>query len=439
MESHRIEYKSILTDDIEREVVGFLNANGGELIVGADKDGKIVGLENADYVSLALADRLKNNIAPATLGLFEIVFKREGNKDYLHVTVASGYEKPYHLKKFGMTPKGCFIRVGSQTSPMTQDMIDSLYARRVSTISKALPSRQNLTFTQLKLLYESKGFNVEGEYFLRNLDFYTEDGKFNYLAYLMSDENATMMRVVRYAGKDKVIIRSKTELGGCCLLKSAFNILEALNLYNETAVEITYPKRIETRLVHERALREAVLNAIIHNDYINGTEPVVEFYDDRVEVVSSGGLPYGLSKEEFFAGKSLPRNRELVRIFSDMELAEKLGSGMQRILGAYSQDVFEITNNFITVKFMYDKKALDHLTQNGVVNEGVNEGVKMSEIDIAVLNAIKNNPYVVTKDLAKNVGKSVATIERSLQKLKNHNYISRVGSAKKGHWKAHSL
>ena len=99
-------------------------------------------------------------------------------------------------------------------------------------------------------------------------------------------------------------------------------------------------QRKEYKLIDEDALREAFLNAIIHNDYINGAYPVVEVYDDRIEIVSSGGLPVGLSKGEFFEGRSLPRNKELMRVFSDLELCEQLGSGTRKILKHYSKEVF---------------------------------------------------------------------------------------------------
>ncbi len=171
METANREYKSRLTDDIEREVVGFLNVTGGELFVGLDDNGAVVGLDNVDGDALALADRLKNNIAPSVMGLFTIDLKERGGKRYIIVTVAGGFEKPYYLKKYGMTAKGCFTRIGSQTSPMIQSRIDEMYSHRIpNTLQRVVSPRQHLTFSQLKIYYQEKGFEV-GEYFLEILIF----------------------------------------------------------------------------------------------------------------------------------------------------------------------------------------------------------------------------------------------------------------------------
>ena len=94
------------------------------------------------------------------------------------------------------------------------------------------------------------------------------------------------------------------------------------------AVKINYPKRVEKYLIDKTALREAVINAIVHNDYVRGGSPLFEIYDDRINIVSYGGLVGGLTEEEFFSGCSMPRNRELMRVFRDMELVENFGSGM---------------------------------------------------------------------------------------------------------------
>ncbi|MDR1939863.1 MAG: putative DNA binding domain-containing protein [Clostridiales bacterium] len=409
IETDNREYKRELPDDLEKAVTAFLNASGSELYIGFDDDGTVCGLDNYDAEARKFIDRVKNNITPSAMGLFTVTPKKDENdKVYLVAKIAGGSEKPYFITKYGMSSKGCFLRVGTQASPMTQAMIDGLYARRsLHTLHNVVSPRQNLTFRQLKIYYEEKGYTADGERLLQNLDFYTEDGKFNYVAYLMADENGISIKMVQYAGKDKVTIVRKTECGYCSLIKAAYTMLDALNIYNQTAVEITYPSRVETRLVEPIALREAVLNSIIHNDFIRGAFPVVEFYSDRVEITSSGGLPLGLTREAFFKGKSLPRNREIMRIFSNMELSEQLGSGMHRIMQYYKPEDFIIDDTFITARFMYNEHALavlngrsDTEKSDGESSEKVrrkfgenSEKVrrKSGEVCRAYKNATKNN------------------------------------------------
>lgn len=317
-EDEKTELKRILNDAFEKEVDAFLNTLGGQILIGIEDDGTVCGVENADQVALSIADRIRNNILPSAMGLFTVEIRQEEMRSYLVVTVAGGLERPYYLKKYGMTPNGCYTRIGTQASPMTQNMIDGFFSRRIlNTLHNVVSPNQELTFTQLKIYYQEKGYDATGNYFLKNLDLFTEDEKYNYAAYLMADHNGTSIKVARFRGTEKLDIVERNEFGRCCLIKSALNVLERLNVANTTVVRVGgKAQRKEIRLIDPAALREAVLNAIIHNDYINGAYPVFEIYDDRIEIISSGGLPVGLSEKEFFAGRSLPRNKELMRIFS---------------------------------------------------------------------------------------------------------------------------
>jgi predicted HTH transcriptional regulator len=265
IESNRIEYKRILNDKLEKEVVGFLNYHeGGIIYIGVDDDGSAVGLEGIDCVQLKVADRLKNNILPSTLGLFDVIPEEKDGKDILKIIISSGTEKPYYIKSFGMAPAGCYIRVGSATHPMTTDMIDDLYSRRVRNSLNRIPSpRQDLTFAQLKIFYEENGFKLN-EQFAKTLELLTDDGKYNYNAYLLADNNGLSMKVAKYSGIDKVDLVENAEFGYCSIIKATNNILNKLDIENITKTKITSKQRIEKRLVESVSLREAVINAIVH-------------------------------------------------------------------------------------------------------------------------------------------------------------------------------
>jgi ATP-dependent DNA helicase RecG len=433
MESNSVEYKRELSDDFEKEIVAFLNTGGGELFIGLSNDGTICGVDNSDKLSLSIIDRIKNNILPAALGLFNVEVKKEGELSYIRIIVAQGLENPYYLKKYGMSEKGSYIRIGSQSSPMNHKLINQLNSQRVAhTLSNVVSPNQYLTFTQLKIYYAEKGFDASSEFFLKNLGLYTEDGKYNYVAYLMSDNNGNSVKVAKFGGTEKYDILERNEYGRGCLIKSAYQVLDKLNVANTTVVRVGgSAARREFNLVDKDAMREAVLNAIIHNDYINGSYPQFEIYDDRLEIVSTGGLPIGLPEDEFFRGRSHPRNRELMRIFSDMELCEQLGSGMKKILKTYPKDIFEISDNFISVTFPYNKEALSVLTEhkNGGVNGGVNYLSKNAKV---VLDIIKEDGSITQQEMAKESKVSIRTVQRALKELKDKNIIVREGSAKTG-------
>ena len=158
-ESDRVEFKRELTDKLEREIVAFLNnREGGVLYIGLDDNARPVGLENADELQLKIADKIKNNIMPSTLGLFDIVTEFMEDKPVIKVIVSSGLEKPYYIRSKGMSPSGCYMRIGTSTQPMTTSVIDEFYSRRIHTTLRNVPApRQDLSFAQLKIYYQVCG------------------------------------------------------------------------------------------------------------------------------------------------------------------------------------------------------------------------------------------------------------------------------------------
>lgn len=126
---------------------------------------------------------------------------------------------PHYIKKKGMSPNGCFIRVGTSAQPMTTEQIDSLYSKRTRVSLRNIVSpRQKLTFEQLQIYYQSKGLSLNDK-FAESLDMLTEDGKYNFIAYLLSDDNGMSYRVAKYAGKDKVELIENEEYGYCSIIK----------------------------------------------------------------------------------------------------------------------------------------------------------------------------------------------------------------------------
>ncbi|MBQ2625022.1 MAG: putative DNA binding domain-containing protein [Kiritimatiellae bacterium] len=363
-ETDRIEYKRELSPDIdlEEEAVAFLNRReGGILYIGIDKAGNPVGVKDIDGDILKIKDRLRNNILPSAMGLFDVTADVIGGAKVIKVFFAGGSEKPYYLKRYGMTPKGCFIRVGTACEPMPEAMIEDLFARRVrNSIGRIRSVRQDLTFEQLRIYYQEHGFKLNDN-FARTLELLTDDGAYNYAAYLLADENANSIKVAKYAGRDRVELVANNEYGMTSLVTATKRVIERLKVENTVRTRKTALERIDTPLWDERAVREAVINAIVHNDYTREVPPKVELFSDHLEITSFGRLPEGLTKDDFFAGVSIPRNKELMRIFRDLELVESLGSGMGYIMQKYGRDNFIFLDNFIRMTVPYITKDREGL------------------------------------------------------------------------------
>jgi len=213
-ETNRIEYKQQLTDDLEKEAIAFLNYHeGGIIYIGIHKSGTVLGVSDIDSDMLKIKDRLKNNIMPSCMGLFDVAVENIESKDVIKITLASGTEKPYYIKKLGMSEKGTFIRVGTAAEPMPVRMIETLFAKRTrNSIGKIKSPNQNLTFEQLKIYYEGAS-KILNQQFASNLELFAEDEQYNYVAYLLADINGTSIKVAKYNGLDRVDLTENNEYG----------------------------------------------------------------------------------------------------------------------------------------------------------------------------------------------------------------------------------
>lgn len=261
-----------------------------------------------------------------------------------------------------MTEKGCFIRTGTAAEPMPQAMIEKLFATRTrNSLGKIRSNRQDLTFEQIRIYYEEKGFTLT-KHLAKNLELLTEDSKLNYVAYLLADENGTSIKVAKYSGTDRVDLIENNEYGYCSLVKATKSVIDKLELENKTISRITSKERIDKRLWNAVVLREAIINAIIHNDYTREIPPKFEIFSDRLEITSYGGLFDVMTREDFFEGLSLPRNKELMRVYKDLGMVEQLGSGVPRILQAYDKDCFKFSENYLRMVFPASEKLTTQVT-----------------------------------------------------------------------------
>ena len=388
-ETNRIENKEQLNEDFEQEVIAFLNyKEGGIIYVGINKNGQVVGVKNTDLTQLQIKDRIKNNIQPSTLGLFDVTVETIENKEVIKVIISSGTEKPYYLRKKGRTSEGCYIRVGSSKERMTERMIDDMYSRRIKNTLKEIDSpRQELTFNQLKIYYEEHGLKLNDNY-LQNLDLITSEGKYNYNAFLLADENNVSIKLVKFVGNNKLELLENMEYGNRCLITATQKILDRLDVENTTYAKIEYFGRKEQEKIDSKALKEAVINAIVHNDYSYGNSPIIELYSDRIEITSAGGLPQELSQEEFLEGVTAPRNKELIRVFKDVDLIENIGSGVLRILDAYDKSCFKFMEHFLRVSFKYKENPFEY--DDTAKTKSSKLGSKLAVSEEEILELCKN-------------------------------------------------
>ena len=427
-ETNNVELKREINDKLEKEVVSFLNSNGGHLFIGVNDDDTAYGVENIDSIQLLVKDRIKDKIAPSPIGFFEIVVQKMDEKDVIHIIVAAGNEKPYYIKKYGMSPQGAFIRVGSSCVQLSEKQIFDLYSKRTRTsLINIISPIQNLTFTQLRIYYDEIGYEFKSNTF-KQFQFLLDNGNFNYLAYLLSDQNALVINVGKFKGNNVINLEEMKSFSNQSLIKTTHEIVDYIDKQNTLFTKITSSKRKEDNKFDPIAMREAVINALVHSDYSYENTPTFRIFDDHIEIISVGGLPEGLEKEEFLSGYMSPKNPQLMKIFRDLGFVEHMGTGIIRILSKYDESIFAFSSNFIKVSIPY--KTTDEMK-----NEVINTNYEITDRQKKLIELINKNLKITQNELAKKMGVSRYSIIRDIKNLENQGIIDREGSNKTGLWK----
>ena len=286
----------------------------------------------------------------------------------------------------------------------------------------------DLSFKELKIYYSEKGYHLEDNNFEANLNLRNQNGDYNLLAELLADRNNIPLIFVKFKGRDKATISERSDYGYRCILTSYERIKNRLQAENICISDTTVRSRIDTYLFDYDSVNEAILNALVHNDWTI-TEPQISMFDDRLEILSHGGLPSGMTKKQFFDGISKPRNATLMRIFLNMGLTEHTGHGIPTIVKNYGEEVFEIEDNYIRCTISFNKDVLDKMK-----NENVGLNVGLNKTEKKVVSLLIENPAYTSEELAEKIGLTKRTIERAFISLQNKKVIERVGSKRDGRW-----
>ena len=361
-----------------------------------------------------------------------------------------------------------YIRIGSSKEnlrkyPGKESFLFEVLRHGFPTIENTPSAFQDLTFEKLFIYYGAKGLKLNPETFKKNLELLTEDGRYNILAQLLSDNSHVPVRVAIFSGKTKADnLYSVREFGYQCLLYSLDEILRYGDVLNIIQADETHRivERKEVPLFENEAFREAIINAFVHNAWVTTNEPMFTVFSDRIEILSRGTLAPEQTIEGFFAGESVPVNRKLSEIFLQLHISEKTGRGVPKITELYGKDAYAFRENSIVVTIPFkwinvmsdrtDNQANAHgdtqelaKTNGFVVNETEarwpdrsqpgNRGLNISQMRI--LDQIRNNPQITKPQIVEALGLGKTTVDNGIAALKEKGFIKRVGSNKTGWWK----
>ena len=333
-ENETVELKSIVVDDIKKEIIVFANSDGGSLYIGIRDDGEVVGLNDPDGTALQVSNMVRDSIKPDVTMFLHYKTIEEAGKKIIEINVQRGTDRPYYLAKKGMRPEGVYVRQGYSAVPATDTairrMIKETDGDRFETM-RCL--EQELTFEATEKEFQFR--NVEfGPQQMRTLKLVDNDGLYSNLALLLSDQNPYTIKVAVFQGTTQMIFKDRREFGGS-LMKQMNEVYEYIDFRNQTRATIEKLSRIDVRDYPVIAVREALLNLIVHRDYSFSASALISIYDDRIELVSIGGLMPGIDLEDVLAGLSVCRNQNLANVFYRLHLIEAYGTGLTKILEAY--------------------------------------------------------------------------------------------------------
>lgn len=332
-----------------------------------------------------------------------------------------------------------YIRIGSSKEklrkyPEKESFLFSVLREGFPTIENTPSEYQDLSFEKLLIYYGAKGIKLNMEQYKKNLGLYTDDGQYNIMAQLLSDNSHIPVRVAIFSGKTKADnMYSIREFGNQCLLYTLDEILRYGDVLNIIQADETdrVVERKDIPLFDNDAFREAIINAFLHNKWVEGNEPMITVYSDRMEILSRGTIPREQTIEGFFAGESIPVNRKLSEIFLQLHISEKTGRGVPKITEKYGKSAIEFRENSIVVKIPF--RWINVMGEK--VGNNTIEKVDLNETQKRILEEIRNNPNIKKKQIQDRVGKGKTTVDNGIAYLKKNGYIEHMGSNKSGYWK----
>lgn len=339
-ESGTVEFKRQLTDAAKRAIIAFANSEGGDLYLGIDDDGTPVGVDDPDGVMGAVGDMIRNAISPdltayTTIECEPTATPSGGVRPVVHVTVLRGTKRPYYLTSKGLKPTGVFVRHGVSSVPAGEERIRRMIRDDDGTVfDTARCADQELTFDYAEQVFRRRQVPWD-QAKQRSLGLRTADGPYTNAALLLSDQCQHVIKGAVYQGRSKARSLDRCTFAGSVLLQLD-EACRYLELNNPVSSQLTGLYRDDHHAYPPEALREALVNAVVHRDYDYSGPTLVSFFDDRVEFVSLGGLVKGMTLADVTSGVSQPRNRILAEVCYRLSLTEGYGNGLPRILDAYA-------------------------------------------------------------------------------------------------------
>lgn len=440
-ESETVELKEVVVDDIKKEIIAFANCDGGKLYIGVRDDGTVIGLDNADSVSLQISNMVRDAIKPDITMFLHYETIVENGKNVVVVDIQRGTDRPYYLAKKGMRPEGVYVRQGYSSVPATDTAIRRMIKETDGDRFEAMRClNQDLTFEATKKEFELRKTDF-GAQQMRTLKLIDQDGLYSNLALLLSDQCVHTIKVAVFQGTDQTIFKDRREFTGS-LMQQMNEVYDFIDFRNQTRATIEKLYRVDVRDYPEVAVREALLNLLVHRDYSFSASAFISIYEDRIEFVSIGGLMPGIDLEDVMVGISVCRNQDLANVFYRLHLIEAYGTGMGKIMKAYEsmqvKPVIETTKN--AFKIILPNINAKYETENATVKTKsgtpvtVHTEKELSDEEEKILEYARKHGAITRNDVIGLLEVSASTAARVIRKMVKTNLLEQKGKARNTHY-----
>lgn len=434
VENKTTEFKREYVEDIKNTIVAFANCDGGTLYIGVDDDGTVCGVDYVDGTMLRVTNAIRDAVRPDITMFVECRNDVMDEKSIVCVTVQRGTARPYYLHGKGIRPEGVYVRQGASTVPATDAVILNMIKETSGdSYETARSLDQNLTFDKSADFFKKRKVEF-GKAQMRMLHLIGGDNTYTNLAFLLSEQCTHMIKLAVFEGSKKSVFRDRRELSGSLLeqLEEAFDYIDR---YNRTRAEFSGLDRLDTRDYPPEAIREALMNAIVHRDYSFSGATLISIFEDRIEFVTIGGLMNGITLDDVKLGVSVLRNQYLANIFYRLRLIEAYGTGILKINECYDdyavKPIIETTGNAFKITLpntnfhVEEQKVPYALKTNGFTSV-----TKKEERMNAVLGLCRRKGSIVRSDVETELGVSQSTAILLLRELTDDGVLIKKGKAK---------
>ncbi|MDD2481797.1 MAG: RNA-binding domain-containing protein [Lutispora sp.] len=430
-ETKTIEFKRQYTKSILKTVSAFANYHDGYIIIGVDDMANIIGIDEVPGMRLRIENAINEGIVPRPY--YEIHQETIDDKSILILKVYSGDNTPYLFNG------KAYRRI--DTSSVVADKYDYenliLKGRNLSYDLLIFENDNNLQFEYLnKKLREKLGIGVISKDIIKTLGLMKENQYTNGAA-LLSDNNpisSAGISLIRYKGNSVLNIKDRVSLKNISIIKQFDKCIDFYNKHINTGEVIEGPYRKTSEEIPLVAYREAVANAIVHREYLIESDVRIEIFDNRIEIISPGGLPPGISVDEYLDGRiSIPRNRIITDIFFRLGIIERLATGIRRIReyykGTNTNPQFMVSLNSVKVLLPKIPSTVEEVNESKY-SFGIERTNELSANEAKILNFLSANKTIARKQCENLLGLKKTQTVKILNNLVSNEILIRIGNGK---------